>query len=68
MIMDQHCHRHKDTEGVYFCGKYAVYHCEKCLSCRDPKAYCKYRTSCMIHEIEKHGTPEFQRARATVIE
>ncbi|MBN2159197.1 MAG: hypothetical protein JW807_07365 [Spirochaetes bacterium] len=53
--MKQTCVRHPERTGKYFCSKYNEFLCDECLSCRDPKGYCKFRTSCVIHEIQKHG-------------
>ena len=36
--------------------KHNMYLCEECLQCRDPELYCKYRTSCPIHFMNKKGT------------
>ncbi len=49
------CQRHSDKAGTFYCSKYAAYLCTDCVTCQDPKGYCKFRTSCAIHEIEKHG-------------
>jgi hypothetical protein len=35
--------------------KHEVYMCEECLHCRDPEIYCKFRSSCAIHFMEKNG-------------
>ena len=62
--MIQHrCIKHQDKTGIYFCSKYNAYLCEECISCQDPKRYCKFRTSCIINEFVKHGTPETQRSK-----
>lgn len=56
-MKEPHCIKHQDRESTYFCSKYNTYLCEECLSCQDPKSYCKFRSSCIINEIVKHGTP-----------
>ncbi len=38
--------------------KYQIYMCEKCLQCRDPEIYCKFRTSCPIYFISKSSERE----------
>jgi len=47
------CINHPDRETSYICLKHQVYLCEDCLTCRDPKIYCKYRSSCPIWFISK---------------
>ena len=48
-----YCVKHPDEETSYACMKHNIYLCEKCLDCRDPKIYCKFRTSCPIHFLTK---------------
>ena len=60
--MEPSCFRHADKPGKYYCSKYEQYLCSDCLACQDPKAYCKFRKSCFIWEIVKHGTPDMQDA------
>ena len=57
------CIKHQNKTGVFFCSKYTAYLCDECLSCQDPKGYCTFRSSCIINEIVKHGTPETQRSK-----
>ncbi len=52
------CTNHPDTKGVYRCEKYGVDLCEKCIKCRDPELYCKHRTACAIHFLEKEAKRE----------
>ncbi len=47
------CKNHPQTESVYFCSKYKYNLCQACLRCSDPQIYCKFRTSCVIHFLEK---------------
>ncbi len=49
------CTNHPDREATFRCAKDDVYLCEECLKCRSPKIYCKFRTSCIIWEMEKYG-------------
>ena len=50
------CLNHPDRETRYTCLKFNTHMCEDCLECRDPKIYCKFRTSCAIHFItERQG-------------
>jgi hypothetical protein len=49
------CIRHPDRTGRYLCSKYAEYLCDECMACRDPKAYCKFRGSCLINALEKQA-------------
>ena len=48
------CVNHQDRETQYLCMKHQVYLCEECLKCRDPKIYCKYRSSCPIWFMSKN--------------
>jgi hypothetical protein len=48
-----HCVNHPDQETGYGCLKHNIYMCEKCLECRDPQIYCKFRTACPIHFLTK---------------
>lgn len=47
------CKNHPGVEGIYFCSKLKYYLCHECVRCVDPKIYCKFRTSCVIHFLEK---------------
>ncbi len=47
------CINHPDRETSYICLKHNVYLCDECLGCRDPKIYCKFRSSCIIWFITK---------------
>ncbi len=49
------CINHPETDTRYICMKHNIYLCEECLECRDPKIYCKFRSSCPIHFITKKG-------------
>ncbi len=49
------CINHPDTETPYKCMKHNIYQCDRCLECRDPDIYCKFRTSCPIHFMSKKG-------------
>jgi len=49
------CTNHPDREATFRCEKDDVYLCEECLKCRNPDIYCKFRTSCIIWEMEKYG-------------
>lgn len=55
--MLQKCLKHNNKEGIYFCAKYTAYYCEECISCKDPKSFCKFRSSCIINKFQKHGKP-----------
>ncbi len=48
------CINHKDRETQYLCMKHQIYLCEECLKCKDPKIYCKYRSSCPIWFVSKY--------------
>jgi hypothetical protein len=47
------CKNHPGVDGVYYCSKYNYHLCDQCLKCSDPNVYCKFRTSCVIHFMEK---------------
>lgn len=42
------CINHPETEAVYQCQKYQLRYCRECITCRDPKLYCKFRSACLI--------------------
>lgn len=47
------CINHPDRETPYLCMKHQTYMCEECLHCKDPKIYCKHRSSCPIWFMSK---------------
>jgi len=49
------CIEHPDEETNYLCMKHNIYLCENCLTCRDPKLYCKFRQSCPIWFVYKEA-------------
>lgn len=55
------CVNHPEKDTNYQCMKHNIYLCEECLECRDPDIYCKFRSSCPIHFMDKknfNDTPE----------
>ena len=52
------CSRHPDRNTPYQCIKHQIYMCEECMKCRDPDIYCKHRSSCAIHFLEKERRRE----------
>jgi hypothetical protein len=49
---------------MHTCQKYGIAMCEACLKCRDPKIYCKFRSSCTIHFLTRRRTgPEREMPR-----
>lgn len=42
------CSVHPDRSSSYQCLKHKVYLRDECLACKDPKLYCKFRSSCII--------------------
>lgn len=52
------CKNHPDREGKVYCQKFNRWYCGDCIACSQPKAYCKYRTACMIWEFQKYGIPD----------
>ena len=49
------CTNHPDIETQYLCSKDGVYLCQECLMCPNPNIHCKFRTSCIIWEIQMYG-------------
>ncbi len=47
------CEKHQDRETSYRCMKYQIYMCAACRHCRDREIYCKFRSECTIHYMEK---------------
>ena len=58
--MEPKCFKHPNKFGKYYCSKYNRYLCQDCMSCQDPKGYCKFRQMCIIWEFSHHGTPDMQ--------
>jgi len=51
-----YCLNHPERKTSYKCMKHNIYMCEECLDCRDPKIYCKFRSSCPIYFLtERKG-------------
>ncbi len=42
-----------ENEITYTCSKYGLRMHPSTASCKDPKLYCKFRSSCLIHFLEK---------------
>ena len=47
------CVNHPDKETSYICTKHDLYMCDECIRCRDPEIYCKFRSSCIVHFLDK---------------
>lgn len=60
------CIHHPDRDTPYICMKHQIYLCEQCLQCKDPKIYCKHRSSCPIWFMDKrqHGLDNDRRPAA----
>lgn len=43
----------KDEETMYECLKHRIRMCASEAACKDPELYCKFRSACMIHFMEK---------------
>ena len=41
------------VEMPFYCAKHQQYQRPGDLKCADPKIYCKFRSGCMIHFLEK---------------
>lgn len=49
----ERCRNHPDRETLYSCLKHGYFLCDECLECGDPKLYCTYRSSCLIHFLTR---------------
>ena len=47
------CGADESREPAYKCQKHQIKMCPACLKCRDPELYCKFRSACLIHFLEK---------------
>ncbi len=47
------CANHPDKKATLICMKYNLHLCDGCITCRDPKLYCKHRTACTIWFLAK---------------
>ncbi len=47
------CENPEAGKQTYRCEKHRIDMCDVCLRCKDPELYCKFRSSCMIHFLEK---------------
>ncbi len=56
------CPKHPDLPARFKCEKFEVRMCERCMECRSPELYCKFRQHCVIWELleeeRKSGSPE----------
>jgi hypothetical protein len=48
------CRNHPDRPGRFFCEKFERHLCEECARCPRP-THCKFRTQCLIRELEASG-------------
>ena len=58
------CVNHPNRETSYMCTKHGIYFCEKCLKCRDPEIYCKFRSACPIWYAHKEKKREARQRAA----
>jgi hypothetical protein len=47
------CRDYEENKQTYRCEKHGIDMCDACLRCKDPELYCKFRSACMIHFLEK---------------
>ncbi len=47
------CNEYEADRQTYPCRKYGIEVCSACLRCKDPDLYCKFRSACLIHFMEK---------------
>jgi hypothetical protein len=67
------CRNAEEERQTYRCEKHGMDMCAACLRCKDPELYCKFRSACMIHFLEKERagsggqkcTPEKHRGNET---
>jgi len=62
------CSRHPDRQTPYRCAKHEIYMCEECMTCRDPGIYCKHRSACPIHFLDKERRREAAQSETVVPE
>jgi hypothetical protein len=55
-----------EGKQTYRCEKHGVDMCDACLRCKDPELYCKFRSACMIHFLEKERAGSGERKPAPV--
>jgi hypothetical protein len=47
------CPNNDGSKERYDCQKHHIKMCATSAQCKDPKLYCKFRPSCLIHFLEK---------------
>ena len=47
------CPKHPELSARFWCEKFDVYFCERCMTCHSPELHCKHRTQCLIWELTK---------------
>jgi hypothetical protein len=47
------CSAYIPGRQTYRCLKFQTEMCAACLKCKDPELYCKFRSACLIHFMEK---------------
>ena len=47
------CNDYEEGRQTFQCRKYEAAMCLACLRCKDPELYCKFRSACLIHFMEK---------------
>ncbi len=47
------CEEHEAERQTYPCRKHGVEMCAACMHCKDPDLYCKFRSACLIHFMDK---------------
>jgi len=52
------CALHPDTEARLQCMKHQTFMCRRCLGCRDPELYCRYRSACLIGFLQRERRKE----------
>ena len=52
-MSDCNCHDAAAGKPTCRCETHRIEMCDDCLHCKDPDLYCKFRSACMIHFIEK---------------
>lgn len=50
--------QHDGDAVLYDCQKYQIKVSAENAECKDPKLYCKFRPSCMIHFMARQRTRE----------
>jgi hypothetical protein len=60
------CTNHPGKETAFRCEKDGTYLCDECLICPNPNIYCKFRTGCIIWELQNEDAGQPGSASAEI--